>query len=725
MSRYVLLCVVLSLSLAAPASAGTGKPIRLKGNWYRGPARASRDTIFVASYDNAKSNDADHARGMTSAGGFGMDPTVPGRFGLATRVTETGAHLHYRGGGNFNPDRGTIRLFVRGSLWRDKTPRWLFEARGKSFIGLRRTPTALSLVIRTGRSAKTPVSELDLPIRDVSTDKWHSVVASWDRRTGTGLVALDGRGVRGKIKFPKEESAVFVFYVGGGWSAKSGGGMNLKGQDFDEVAIYRVPVSVLEAPRPKLPAAHEALLPKCEAAARKYLDGLCRLQRWGGWQVLYTSPTLLGSYAQGRAFVDFDTAVSNDKSHVTPRLACLLLYGYQSLGDYHYFEAALRTGEFILAAQDKRGFWSPNYRMTVHGIQPSHPDTMIKLQDSNISHPIFFLSAMYRFTGDKRYLDALKRAGEFYLRAQNPNGSWSHHWNARKKIGETSRRKPQGGELNDLAMNDAIDVMILMYHITGDRKYVEAIRRAGEWLIASQLKGKVCGWADQYDKDNNPAWARNFEPPALSMAGSSHACRALVTLYRLSGDKRYLAPIGRHREWVRRTAGKVGIYHSYDAKTGKPIAAWRYKIYDLTDPKALAWLRTQPTGAGYLRRRPLPARFDQYFERAKAPDRRSEAVVLTPKKARASLDGLTKWAKHGMATQHACGFWVRPKVANFPASIGRGFSAFSFRARPMLEYIEAARVAKGELPPAYRGRGYMLRMAWPRGDWYDVGWEKK
>ena len=725
MSRHAFLCVALSLAFVAPALAASGTPVRLKGDWYLGPARANRDTIFVASYDSAKSNDADYARGMPLAGGFGMDPSVPGRFGRGTRVSELGGHLHYRGGGNFNPNRGAIRLFVRGSLWRDKTPRWLFEARGKSFIGLRRTPTALSLVIRTGPSVKTPVSELNLPVRDVSTDRWHSVVASWDQRTGTGLVALDGRGVQGKIKFPEEHSAVFVFYIGGGWSAKYGGGMNQTGQDFDELAVYRVPVSVLEARRPELPAEHEALLPKCEAAARKYLDGLCRLQRWGGWQVLYTWPTLLGSYAQGRAFVDFDTAVSNDKSHVTPRLGCLLLYGYQVLGDYQYFEAALRTAEFILAAQDKRGFWAPNYRMTVHGIRPSHPDTLVKLQDSNISHPIFFLAAMHGFTGEKRYLEALKRAGEFYLRAQNPNGSWSHHWNAPKGIGETARGKPQGGELNDLAMNDAIDVMVLMYHVTGDREYVNAVKRAGQWLIDSQLKGRVRGWADQYDKDNNPAWARNFEPPAASIHGSLNACRALVEVYRLSGDKRYLAPIRSYGAWAEQVGREGKIHHFHDVKTGKPVAAWRRRIYDLTNPEHVAYLKTQPIGAGYTRRSKMAERVGRMLAKAEPPDPKELAAVLTREKARASLEGLTKRAKQGMATQDACGFWVRARVANFPASIGRGFSAFSFRARPMLEYIEAARVAKDELPRAYRGRGYLLRMAWPRGDWYDVGWEKR
>ena len=40
----------------------------------------------------------------------------------------------------------------------------------------------------------------------------------------------------------------------------------------------------------------------------------------------------------------------------------------------------------------------------------------------------------------------------------------------------------------------------------------------------------------------------------------------------------------------------------------------------------------------------------------------------------------------------------------------------------MIQYIEAARTVLGELPPDYRGDGILLRMAYPGGDWYDIGW---
>ncbi|NOZ19604.1 MAG: pectate lyase, partial [Planctomycetes bacterium] len=365
------------------------------------------------------SNDADFARGMPLAGGFGTTADVPGKYGKAMRIAEKGGHVHYRGGSNFNPHRGTLRMFVKGSVWQDETPRWLFDARGADRIGILRDKTTLSLVFNRDRRTEPPIAKLDLPIKDVTTDEWHSVVASWDRDAGVGSIALDGRCVTGKMKFPDRHSPVLVFYVGGGFSGRAVG-INLPGLEIDDLVIYDLPLSVLQAEKNPLPKEDQELLVKTEKNARKCLNFVADLQRWGGWQTLYTWPTLIGSSAQDRQFVDFPEAVGNDKSHASPYIAARFLYAYEVLGDYRFFEVALKTADLLLAAQDPRGFWVHGYRMTVSGIKPAASERHVKLQDSVQSHPIFFLSYLYRLTGDERTMAALKRAGEFYLKAQNP-----------------------------------------------------------------------------------------------------------------------------------------------------------------------------------------------------------------------------------------------------------------------------------------------------------------
>lgn len=51
------------------------------------------------------------------------------------------------------------------------------------------------------------------------------------------------------------------------------------------------------------------------------------------------------------------------------------------------------------------------------------------------------------------------------------------------------------------------------------------------------------GWAEQYGDDGKPAWARDFEPPAACMSSIDDAADALLLLYDLTGEDKYLAPL--------------------------------------------------------------------------------------------------------------------------------------------------------------------------------------
>lgn len=718
MRRVVFLVTVYQLVMAIPAvCAESGGEFHLRGTWWQQPAKPTRHTTLVASFDG-NTMDADAAREDRRAGGFGMKGGIPGRHGQAVAIAEMGGHLHYRGGSNINLHHGTIRLAVRGAVWQDETPRWLFEARGRDRIGICRERERLSLVVSEGRSSRA-FSQLDLPLGTVSPDAWHVVVASWDRATGQGWIALDGRAISGKLTFPPRHDPAFVIYFGGGFGGRLGG-LNEPGLEMDDVVLYDQPLPLLEAePRP-LPEADATFLPRAEEGARKTLYFLAGLQRWGGWQTLYTWPTLIGCSAQGREWAEADDQIGNDKSHNTPYIAARFLYAYEILGDERFLDVALRTAEMLLAGQSPKGYWHAYYRMTVRGIQPDSSDTQVKLQDSVQSHPLFFLAYVHRLTGEERYLEAVKRAGEFYLAAQNPNGSWSHHWDAPAGIGKTATGKPQGGEINDLCTNDAIDVMVFLYHLTGDARYLQAVKRAGEWLIQAQLKGATVGWAEQYDQENHPEWARDFEPPAWCATATQLACQALVEVYRLSGDERYLKPIRDCLAWLEQRFGEGENFFYLDPKTGRPIAAWRREIYFLDEPGALERLAKEPIGIWSISKVRTAAAVRRLLERAKPPA--SVAPEVTPEEAAARLPALRAEAERALQTQNEAGVWVTPIVANFMGSIGAGFSTLSPPLLSILRYIEAARMAMGEIPPVWRGDGQILRLACPKGDWYQVPW---
>ena len=710
--------VACLLALACLVPGLRSDALDLSGDWWRVPACQTRHTTLVASFDSAESNDADYARDLAASGGFGMRADVSGKHGAGTQVAETGGHLNFVGGSNFQAAHGTLRMCVKGDVWADKTPRWLFEARGCDRIGVRREPGKLSLVVSAGRSIKKLISQLDLDVGEVSTSEWHSVVASWDREAGKGWIVLDGKGVSGKLDLSQDWRPAFALYLAGSFGGRTGG-LNLAGLTIDDFVLYDVSIPVLEARLASLPEEDQELLMQAEAGARKTLNFLADIQRWGGWQCIYTWPTLIGSSAQGREHVTFDDYLDNDKGNATPLVASRFLYAYQVTGDYRFLDVALRAAEFLVAAQDEKGFWVHGYRMTVNGIQPAASERHIKLQDCVQAHPMYYLCAMYRLTGYERYLAAVKRAGEFYLAAQNPNGSWSHHLDAKAGIGKTARNHPQGGELNDRAMNDAIDCMALTYHLTKDARYVKAIKRAGDWLAEAQGK-QVPLWADQYDAENSPVEARHFEPAAFGPRATALAVQALREVNRFSRDERYLEPIRNALEWIETNCpnGKMASY--VHCENGRPIASWKRKIYYLDEADSLAYLKTVPTGSSYLRRSNILSAVKKALDGAMGA--KPAPPQITPESAKERLSTLRESVQHALDTQNRAGVWVSPKFASFMGSLGAGFINHCPRVRTLLSYVEAARIAMGELEPAYRGDGALRSMAYPMGDWYELDW---
>ena len=115
----------------------------------------------------------------------------------------------------------------------------------------------------------------------------------------------------------------------------------------------------------------------------------------------------------------------------------------------------------------------------------------------------------------------------------------------------------------------------MMFHVTGDRRYLDAVQRGGEWLLKAQLPAPMWGWASQYDRNNQPIWARSFEPPAVDDgSGNTYALRGMEFMYQLTGEVRYLdagircvdglkQAVARDREGI--------LWNYYDPKTGRPV----------------------------------------------------------------------------------------------------------------------------------------------------------
>ncbi len=244
--RYPALVLAFSCIVALSVMPTTAEPLTLTGDWWQAPAEVTRHTTLVCSFDATDQDDADSARDFAESGGFGMTSELEGLHGSGAQIAEIGGHLNFRGGSNFQAAHGTVRFAVRGDVWAEDTPRWLFDARGQDRIGILREPGKLSLRVSERWRTDRAIGEVVLETGEVSVSDWHTVVASWDREAGVGWIALDGAGISGEMAFSQDSRPAFAIYLGGGFGGRTGG-LNLPGLAFDDFVLYDIPLPILEA----------------------------------------------------------------------------------------------------------------------------------------------------------------------------------------------------------------------------------------------------------------------------------------------------------------------------------------------------------------------------------------------------------------------------------------------------------------------------------------------
>ncbi len=670
---------------------------------------------FHASYDDNTSADVSH--GFSDPGGFGTEIVPGGVEGGALRIAQDGGHLHYLAAGNVSAEAGTVSFYTRGSAIAGRDGKaWLWAIRGHHYdLGLVVEGGKLFLrCTQFGRREQATFAEIGLPLSVDDPERWHHVTASWDSRRQRAWLALDEESVEGPFTLPRDFGPPLVSYLGGGVEVRLyEGGMLKSGNEFDELQVWMQSRALLDQYQPLGNPEAEKLFKPVVAGLYKRFDTIEGLQYNGGWQVTYTWPTMRGAFAQGRGYIDTENIVSLDKSKGTPVIASRYVYAYDILGDESLLEVAKKTGDFLVEAQAEDGYWLSNYQFGSAALVPidsrgGHAEP--KFQDGVQSQPIALLLALYKLTGKSDYIISAKKAGEFYLRAQNPDGSWSYKYDPKAGVGKTFLGEPQGGEINDYAMNDALNIMVLLYHYTYDMRYLEAAKRAADWLVAANLSGKVHGWAQQYDHTLKPAPARLHEPAAYSSEDTLIASEALVEAYRLSGDERYLVPVREAAAWLKERFPEAEMYKYYDPETGRPIASWEWEIYYLDDPEQYAQANSFPQNPFVINPRPVPD-IQGLLDSLEESDDEHEG--LTP-----SQLGM---ARRALNTQNEAGLWIVENVGGGRHTLGSGFSPSSVRALHMLNFLEACYRQMHLAEPRLSHHGDLLRMAAP-DDWYDVPW---
>ncbi len=101
---------------------------------------------------------------------------------------------------------------------------------------------------------------------------------------------------------------------------------------------------------------------------------------------------------------------------------------------------------------------------------------------------------------------------------------------------------------------------------------MQAARRAGDFILLAQMPEPQPIWAQQYNADMHPAWARRFEPASVTGGESQGVIRILMSLYRQTADARYLEPIPRAMDYLDRSRLSDGrLARFYELKTNRPL----------------------------------------------------------------------------------------------------------------------------------------------------------
>lgn len=291
----------------------------------------------------------------------------------------------------------------------------------------------------------------------------------------------------------------------------------------------------------------------------------------------------------------------------TPSVGLALLAAFESTRDKFFLEAARETAHGLIQGQLQSGGWTYmiefdpagrrrfKYRIAADRVA-KNARNVTTLDDGTTQTAVRFLTQFDRAVKgeDKKVREALDYALNSLLKAQYPNGAWPqgyHEFPAAEKFpvkkasypATWPRTWPGSGEywlrytLNDQALMTMIETMLEV----GDTRCREAALKAGEFLLLAQMPEPQPGWAQQYDFDMHPSWARKFEPPSVTGGESQGAMRALLRLYRDTGDAKYLEPIPRAAAYLQRSRladGKLARF--YELRTNKPL--YFNREYELT-----------------------------------------------------------------------------------------------------------------------------------------------
>ena len=363
----------------------------------------------------------------------------------------------------------------------------------------------------------------------------------------------------------------------------------------------------------------------------------------------------------------------------TPSVGEAFLSAYHLTGDRVYLNAAVETALGLTKGQLESGGWDyriefgeqrRKYRYRLDEDRPSARN-VTTLDDIVTQSALRFLIRVDSATHfDNRLIhDAAMYALKRLELGQYPNGAWPQRFSESPVAAafpvrvatypdNWPRKHPNVDyrsfyTFNDNTIGDMIDTFFIASVIYEDPHFQVIAERAGAFILLAQMPEPQPAWAQQYDVRMHPAWARRFEPAAVTGGESQGVMQTLLRLYRWTGDAKYLAPIPRAVAYLKRSRLPDGrLARFYELQTNKPLYfTTRYELTYKDDDL--------PTHYGFKVRSNLDSIEAAYHRVKDAPTRRPEVepgrgpVQLTrslARQAHAVIDAMDErgaWVEKG------------------------------------------------------------------------------
>jgi len=391
-------------------------------------------------------------------------------------------------------------------------------------------------------------------------------------------------------------------------------------------------LSVVRAQKPT----SEKVLETLQKAA-KYMDSEVAVN--GGYVWYYSED--LSQYFGESPSRKSEIWTYGEREGGTPSAGHLYLDVYEATGDEIFLNYAKKAANALIAGQHWSGGWHYMIDFERVGTQEWYDNVASQqaqgmeewrynflnctFDDGATTEPIMFLLRLYMKTLDPAYKAALDRGLDFIMEAQYPNGGWPQHYPLDDERTPAGFPKyPAYYTLNDGVLRDNVSTLLEAYEALGDERYLESAKKGGDFLMVAQGPKEQAGWAEQYDMDLKPAWARTHEPPGFMPRETLESIYTLEKLFLFTGDRRFLRPIEDAFDWLEKVKledlGDAYVFPRYIAPGMDNLPVRRIDLID--EPR---------TEEGYLRYKFFT---DPDSEYASLPGEIGEKSILRVRKAK-------------------------------------------------------------------------------------------